>query len=71
MPQFPNEFELLKTLHIIKNRKKNHYDKVYYEENQPEEYEAVRVIYDLERVALFRRLKPFLVSAYMTIKPKK
>jgi hypothetical protein len=46
MPQFPNEFELLKTLHIIKNRKKNHYDKVYYEENQPEEYEEEHFIVD-------------------------
>ena len=72
MPPFPGEATLLKQLHIIKNRKMTHYNKVYQEDTHPEEYDEENFVVNQVREAIFRYgFLPFLEAAYKTIKPKK
>jgi len=68
IPEIPKEMEMLKYLNRIKNRKMDNYDKVYYTENIPANYDRETYIVQQIRELFFSELVAFLKPAFMAIK---
>ena len=69
IPKFPNEFTLLKTLNIIRNKNLPYYDYAKYESIKMSEYEEKNHIAKTIREVFFSQFIPFLKYAYKNIEP--
>ena len=69
IPKFPNEFNLLKTLNMIRNKNLPYYDFAKYESIKTSEYEEKNHIAKTIREVFFSQFIPFLKYAYKNIEP--
>ena len=68
LPAFPKELEYLKLLNRIKNKAFDNYDKVYPNDNIPDDVDPENLKIVQIREAVFRMLEPYLTPAYLAIR---